>query len=87
MLIKSFVAVFCLSGLYKAIFCEDRERSENKSNATSLRQPLTILHVVQMGVDAKILNFSLLFHLLLINQIFSEGLTECEFHPSWSHGR
>ena len=79
--------VFCLSGLSKAISCEDREISENKSNATSLRQPLKTLHVVQMGIDAKILNFSLLFHLLLINEIYCEGLTECEFHPSRSHGR
>ena len=52
------MVVFRLSGLYEAIFCEDREISENKSaNATSLRQPLTILHVVQTGIDAKILNF------------------------------
>ena len=79
--------VFCHSGLYKAIFYEDRERAENKPNATSLWQLLTMLHVVQTGIDAKILNFSLLFHLLLINQIFCEGLTECEFHPSRSHGR
>ena len=86
MLIESCVVLFCLSGLYKAIFCKDRERLENKSNATSLRQPLTILHVVQTGVDTEILNFSLFFHLLLINQIFCEGLTECEFHPSQSHG-
>ena len=34
---------FHLFGRYKAIFCEDRERSENKSNATSLRQLLMIL--------------------------------------------